>query len=72
MFRSFQGWMSLSNTQPGGGTLRLCPLVKHSISYVMLRPLLKDVLDERYGKYSPVLERKIKIILTFTWLFLVA
>lgn len=46
MFRSFQGWMSLSTTKPGGGTLRLCPLIKHSTSYVMLRPLLKDLLEE--------------------------
>ncbi|XP_037036904.1 uncharacterized protein YbiU-like isoform X2 [Bradysia coprophila] len=43
---SVERWMSLSTTQPGGGTLRLCPLVKLSASYVMLRPLLKDLLEE--------------------------
>lgn len=47
MFRSFQGWMSLSTTKPGGGTLKLCPVIKLSSSYVLLRPLLKDLVDER-------------------------
>lgn len=47
MFRSFQGWMSLSTVEPGGGTLRLCPAIKLSTSYVILRPLLKDLVEER-------------------------
>ncbi len=47
MFRSFQGWLSLSTTKPGGGTLKLCPAVKLSSSYVLLRPLLKDLVEER-------------------------
>ena len=42
-FRTFQGWLSFSNTGPGLGTLQVFPLLKESISYVMLRPFLDDV-----------------------------
>ena len=42
-FRTFQGWLSLSNTGPGQGTLQVFPLLKESTSYVMLRPFLHDV-----------------------------
>jgi len=38
MFRLFQGWLSMSSTGPGEGTLRVCPLVRHATSYLMLRP----------------------------------
>lgn len=34
------------SVQPGGGTLKLCPLIKLSTSYVILRPLLKDLGTE--------------------------
>ncbi|KAG2188253.1 hypothetical protein INT44_001006 [Umbelopsis vinacea] len=46
MFRSFQGWVSLSDVQsPGGGTLKVCPLIKETTSYIMMRPLLDDLKD---------------------------
>ncbi|KAI5287793.1 hypothetical protein KEM54_005731 [Ascosphaera aggregata] len=38
MLRFFQGWLSMSDTGPGEGTLHVCPLVKHSTAYTMLRP----------------------------------
>jgi hypothetical protein len=48
MFRSFQGWVSLSDVQsPGGGTLKVCPLIKETTSYIMMRPLLDDLKDSR-------------------------
>lgn len=37
-FRLFQGWLSMSSTGPGEGTLRLCPLLKHATAYLILRP----------------------------------
>ena len=37
-FRFFQGWLSMSSTGPGEGTLRLCPLLKHATAYLILRP----------------------------------
>lgn len=37
-FRLFQGWLSMSSTGPGEGTLQLYPLLKHSTSYLLLRP----------------------------------
>ena len=38
MFRLFQGWMSMSSTGPGQGTLQVCPLLKHATAYLILRP----------------------------------
>ncbi|KAI5302478.1 hypothetical protein KEM56_000667 [Ascosphaera pollenicola] len=38
MLRFFQGWLSMSDTGPGEGTLHVCPIVNHSIAYTMLRP----------------------------------
>ncbi|KIX10447.1 uncharacterized protein Z518_01530 [Rhinocladiella mackenziei CBS 650.93] len=38
MFRLFQGWLSMSSTSPGEGTLKVCPLIRHATSYLMLRP----------------------------------
>lgn len=38
-WRSLQGWLSLSHTNTGEGTLCLLPSLKLSIAYIMLRPL---------------------------------
>ena len=38
MLRLWQGWLSLSHTAPGEGTLRVFPLLKHSTAYLLLRP----------------------------------
>ncbi|KAF8540593.1 hypothetical protein BDD12DRAFT_832808 [Trichophaea hybrida] len=38
MFRMFQGWLSLSSTGPGEGTLRLLPALKTPTAYFLLRP----------------------------------
>lgn len=37
-WRSLQGWLSLSHTNTGEGTLRLLPHLKASVAYIMLRP----------------------------------
>ncbi|KAF5570218.1 DUF1479 domain-containing protein [Fusarium phyllophilum] len=39
VWRSLQGWLSLSNTHTGEGTLRVLPSLKLSMAYIMLRPL---------------------------------
>ncbi|KAF4943553.1 hypothetical protein FGADI_13344, partial [Fusarium gaditjirri] len=41
MFRMWQGWMSMSHTRPGEGTLLVNPLVKLSMAYVLLRPFFE-------------------------------
>ncbi|KAK2685871.1 hypothetical protein QWA68_015073 [Fusarium oxysporum] len=41
MFRMWQGWLSMSHTKPGEGTLQVNPLVKLSTSYVLLRPFFQ-------------------------------
>ncbi|KAL1970946.1 hypothetical protein VTN77DRAFT_2780 [Rasamsonia byssochlamydoides] len=38
MLRFFQGWLSMSDTGPGEGTLHVCPMLKHSTAYTILRP----------------------------------
>ena len=38
MFRMFQGWLSMSSTGPGEGTLLINPLFKLATSYFLLRP----------------------------------
>ncbi|EGE81559.1 DUF1479 domain-containing protein [Blastomyces dermatitidis ATCC 18188] len=38
MLRFFQGWLSMSDTGPGEGTLHICPMLKHSTAYTILRP----------------------------------
>ena len=38
MFRVFQGWLSMSDTRPREGTLKLCPMLKHATAYILLRP----------------------------------
>ncbi|KAL2400930.1 hypothetical protein ABEF95_001834 [Exophiala dermatitidis] len=46
MFRLFQGWLSMSSTGPGEGTLKGCPLVRHATAYLILRPFF----DVKSGK----------------------
>lgn len=38
MFRMFQGWLAMSNTGPGEGTLLVNPLFKLATAYFLLRP----------------------------------
>lgn len=48
-WRSMQGWLSLSHTGTGHGTLRLLPSLKASTAYVMLRPFFlegEDAFDD--------------------------
>lgn len=41
MFRMFQGWLSMSETNPGEGTLQVYPLLQLSTAYLMLRPFFQ-------------------------------
>ena len=42
VFRTFQGWMALTEQGPSEGTLQLIPIAK-SIAYILTRALLEDV-----------------------------
>ena len=46
MFRMWQGWLSLSVTCPGEGTLRLFPALKAATAYWLLRPFM-DISSNR-------------------------
>jgi hypothetical protein len=41
-WRSLQGWLSMSHTGTGEGTIRLLPNLKASVAYCMLKPLFTD------------------------------
>lgn len=38
MLRFFQGWLSMSETGPNEGSLHVCPIIRHSTAYTILRP----------------------------------
>ncbi|KAH6990762.1 hypothetical protein BKA56DRAFT_628305 [Ilyonectria sp. MPI-CAGE-AT-0026] len=38
LFRMFQGWLSFSDLPVGEGTLLLCPMIRLSTAYLLLRP----------------------------------
>ncbi|KAH8179381.1 hypothetical protein LIA77_00900 [Sarocladium implicatum] len=42
-FRMFQGWLSLSTLPPDHGTLLLCPMIKLSTAYLLLRPFFSPI-----------------------------
>ena len=41
MFRFFQGWLSMSDTGPEEGTLKVCPMLVHATAYLLLRPFFE-------------------------------
>lgn len=43
VFRTWQGWLSLSSTGPGEGTLRVFPALREATAYVLLRPFFRAV-----------------------------
>lgn len=43
MFRMWQGWLSMSATGPGEGTLLVNPLMHRATAYVLLRPFFEAV-----------------------------
>ncbi|KAG8937102.1 hypothetical protein FRC02_006302 [Tulasnella sp. 418] len=43
VFRTWQGWLSMSDTGPGEGTLRVFPDVLLSTAYLVLRPFFRPV-----------------------------
>lgn len=58
MLRFFQGWLSMSDTGPGEGTLHVCPMLKQSTAYTILRPFFNvksslPVLDATFPGSVP-------------------
>ncbi|RDL29969.1 Clavaminate synthase-like protein [Venustampulla echinocandica] len=43
MLRMFQGWLSMSRTRPGEGTLQVNPMVKLTTAYTLLRPFFRSI-----------------------------
>lgn len=53
VFRSFQGWMSLSNSGKGKGALMVVPMVREATAYLMLRPFMEDVPPNSFCGANP-------------------
>ena len=49
MFRMFQGWLSMSITGPGEGTLLVNPLLKMATAYFLLRPFFEPIQSIKVG-----------------------
>ena len=49
MFRMFQGWLSMSETGPGEGTLKVNPLLSKVTAYSLLRPFFSAKSANRNG-----------------------
>ncbi|SPO21918.1 related to DUF1479 domain protein [Ustilago trichophora] len=43
VFRPLQGWLSMSNTNAGEGTLKVLPFLSESTAYIILRPFFTPV-----------------------------
>lgn len=50
MFRMFQGWLGMSATGPGEGTLLVNPLLKAATAYFLLRPFFEPVRARGEGE----------------------
>ncbi|KAI0798536.1 hypothetical protein BC629DRAFT_1592113 [Irpex lacteus] len=53
VFRTYQGWLALSETAPSQGTLQVFPSVLLSNSYLILRPFFTPVSDDAAALYDP-------------------
>ncbi|KAL1974689.1 hypothetical protein VTN31DRAFT_4893 [Thermomyces dupontii] len=58
VLRFFQGWLSMSDTGPGEGTLHVCPMVRYSTAYTILRPFfdaqtLRPAMDNAFPGSVP-------------------
>lgn len=49
MFRTFQGWMSMSETNPGEGTLMVNPVFSRATAYFLLRPFFSCLRQDDPG-----------------------
>lgn len=43
VFRPLQGWLSMSHTHAGEGTLKVLPFLQESTAYIVLRPLFAPI-----------------------------
>ncbi|KYK54869.1 DUF1479 domain protein [Drechmeria coniospora] len=50
MFRTWQGWLSMSHTRAGEGTLLVNPLMHLATAYVLLRPFFEPLVSKAAGK----------------------
>ena len=48
IFRTFQGWLAVSETGPGEGTLKVFPDILLSTAYIMLRPFFSPTVDSSH------------------------
>ncbi|KAL8778291.1 MAG: hypothetical protein Q9213_007478 [Squamulea squamosa] len=51
MYRMFQGWVAMSEIRRGHGHLKVCPMVKEAMAYMLLRPFFVPRKDEQDPEY---------------------
>lgn len=63
VFRSWQGWLAMSNTGPGEGTLRLFPDILLSNAYLLLRPFFSPIrtLPDFLVEFGPQKEEEARL-----------
>lgn len=75
IFRTFQGWLAVSDTGPGEGTLKVFPDILLSTAYIILRPFFTCTVDPsdpaalspknwKFGKYTHVFSSHMSVLLT--------
>eukprot|EP00913_Durusdinium_trenchii_P001765 g1635.t1 len=53
IFRSFQGWLSLSHAGEARGALLLAPILREATAYLLLRPFMEDQTRECLADLFP-------------------
>lgn len=52
VFRTWQGWMALSSTGAGEGTLLVFPALREATAYFVLRPFFRPINHPKGGDYT--------------------
>ena len=53
VFRTYQGWLALSETAPGEGTLQVFPNVLLSNAYIVIRPFVSPKEGKSAESFDP-------------------
>ncbi len=67
MLRMFQGWLSMSHTGPGEGTLLVNPLLSLSTAYYLLRPFFRPLRQP--SQLGPSAESSLQFLDSDNWVW---
>ncbi|PWN18008.1 DUF1479-domain-containing protein [Microstroma glucosiphilum] len=72
IFRPLQGWLSMSRTGPGEGTLRVLPNLREVTAYIIMRPFFQarsSVREGRWGQEEEQAEAMDGYLAPSNWVF---